>query len=187
MPAAHLHRVWRAALAASGDREVAEEVTTAVLCAAPRGAAGCDLVRDAVLAAARPRRRSRRCPRPSVRPSPEDLALARAEHGERVGGLSALAPELGQHPPRQPRRDPRLAAAGLEHGLDELVGRHVGMALAQRGARLEARQLGHVEVEQDDVGGAALGQGQRLAPVAGPGRRPRPARPRAAARRSPRA
>ena len=42
-----------------------------------------------------------------------------------------------------------------------------GMALAQRGACLEARQLGHVEVEQDDVGGAALGQGQGLAPVAG--------------------
>ena len=41
------------------------------------------------------------------------------------------------------------------------------MALAQRRARLEARQLGHVEVEQDDVRCAALGQGQRLAPVAG--------------------
>ena len=42
-----------------------------------------------------------------------------------------------------------------------------GMALAQRGARLEARQLGHVEVEQHDVGRAALGQRQRLAAVAG--------------------
>jgi hypothetical protein len=73
MPAAHLHRVWRAALAASGDREVAEEVTTAVLCAAPRGAAGCDLVRDAVLAAVR------RAPAPpfAAMPPPEREAVAR--------------------------------------------------------------------------------------------------------------
>ena len=42
-----------------------------------------------------------------------------------------------------------------------------GMALAQRRARLEASELGHVEIEQHDVRGAALGQGQRLAPVAG--------------------
>jgi hypothetical protein len=49
----HLDDVWRAALAASGDRDVAEEVATAVLCAAPPGAAAAELVRDAVLAAVR--------------------------------------------------------------------------------------------------------------------------------------
>jgi hypothetical protein len=49
----HLDEVWRAALAASGDRGVAEEVTTAVLRAAPPGAAAAELVRAAVLAAVR--------------------------------------------------------------------------------------------------------------------------------------
>jgi len=42
----------------------------------------------------------------------------------------------------------------------------VGVALAQRGARLQAGQLGHVEVEEDDVGRAALGERQGLAAVA---------------------
>jgi hypothetical protein len=75
MPLAHLDRVWRAALAASGDREVAEQVTTAVLRAAPRGALGPDLVRDAVLAAVR------RAPAPPfaamTAPEREAVALAR--------------------------------------------------------------------------------------------------------------
>jgi hypothetical protein len=75
MPLAHLDRIWRAALAASGDREVAEQVTTAVLRAAPRGAAGPDLVRDAVLAAVR------RAPAPPYAamdaPEREAVALAR--------------------------------------------------------------------------------------------------------------
>ena len=41
----HLDEVWRAALAASGEQDVAEELTTAVLCAAPPDAAAADLVR----------------------------------------------------------------------------------------------------------------------------------------------
>ena len=49
----HLDEVWRAALAASGDQDVAEAVTTAVLSAAPPQAAAADLVRQAVLAAVR--------------------------------------------------------------------------------------------------------------------------------------
>ena len=49
----HLDDVWRAALAASGDRAVAEEVTAAVLRAAPRDALQGELVRRAVLAAVR--------------------------------------------------------------------------------------------------------------------------------------
>jgi hypothetical protein len=49
----HLDAIWRAALAASGDHGVAEQVTTAVLRAAPRDAAEGDLVRRAVLAAVR--------------------------------------------------------------------------------------------------------------------------------------
>jgi DNA-directed RNA polymerase specialized sigma24 family protein len=49
----HLDEVWRAALAASGDRHVAEAVTTAVLYAAPPQATATDLVRRAVLAAVR--------------------------------------------------------------------------------------------------------------------------------------
>jgi hypothetical protein len=49
----HLDEVWRAALAASGDRHVAEAVTTAVLCAASPDATAADLVRQAVLAAVR--------------------------------------------------------------------------------------------------------------------------------------
>ena len=49
----HLDAVWRAALAASADHDVAEAVTTAVLRAAPRDAAQDELVRRAVLAAVR--------------------------------------------------------------------------------------------------------------------------------------
>src|SRR3954447_21841743 len=49
----HLDEVWRAALAASGDRHVAEAVTTAVLHAASPDATAAYLVRQAVLAAVR--------------------------------------------------------------------------------------------------------------------------------------
>src|SRR3954453_21429272 len=49
----HLDEVWRAALAASGDRHVAETVTTAVLYAASPDATAADLGRQAVLAAVR--------------------------------------------------------------------------------------------------------------------------------------
>src|SRR3954449_1976331 len=49
----HLEEVWRAALAAGGDRHVAETVTTAVLYAASPDATAADLVRQAVLAAVR--------------------------------------------------------------------------------------------------------------------------------------
>jgi hypothetical protein len=49
----HLDPVWRAALAASGDHAVAEDVTTAVLRAAPHDAPARELVNRAVLAAVR--------------------------------------------------------------------------------------------------------------------------------------
>src|SRR3954464_6831125 len=49
----HLEEVWRAALAASGDRDVAEAGTTGVLYAASPDATAADLVRQAVLAAVR--------------------------------------------------------------------------------------------------------------------------------------
>jgi DNA-directed RNA polymerase specialized sigma24 family protein len=49
----HLDEVWRAALAASGDRRVAETVRMAVLYAASPEATAGDLVRQAVLAAVR--------------------------------------------------------------------------------------------------------------------------------------
>jgi DNA-directed RNA polymerase specialized sigma24 family protein len=49
----HLEEVWRAALAASGDRAVAEDVTAAVLRGAPEDAPRGELVRGAVLAAVR--------------------------------------------------------------------------------------------------------------------------------------
>jgi len=49
----HLGALWRAALAASGDRRVAEAVTTAVLCAAGPEPTAAGLVRKAVLAAVR--------------------------------------------------------------------------------------------------------------------------------------
>jgi DNA-directed RNA polymerase specialized sigma24 family protein len=71
----HLDAVWRAALAASGDRVVAEEVTTAVLRSAPRDAAQAELVRRAVLGAVR------RSPAPAFasmgRAEREAVALAR--------------------------------------------------------------------------------------------------------------
>jgi hypothetical protein len=71
----HLDAVWRAALAASGDHDVAEDVTGAVLCAAPPGATEGELVRRAVLAAVR------RAPAPSFaamcRAEREAVALAR--------------------------------------------------------------------------------------------------------------
>ena len=63
----HLDAVWRAALAASADHDVAEEVTTAVLRAAPRDAGQGELVRRAVLAAVR------------RRPAPAIAGMARAE------------------------------------------------------------------------------------------------------------
>jgi hypothetical protein len=49
----HLDAVWRAALAASADHDVAEAVTTAVMRDAQRDAAQGELVRCAVLAAVR--------------------------------------------------------------------------------------------------------------------------------------
>ncbi|HEX5899263.1 MAG: sigma factor-like helix-turn-helix DNA-binding protein [Solirubrobacteraceae bacterium] len=71
----HLDSVWRAALAASGDHDVAEAVTTAVLGAARRDAAEDELVRRAVLAAVR------RAPAPAFARMPraerEAVALAR--------------------------------------------------------------------------------------------------------------
>ena len=71
----HLDAVWRGALAASGDHDVAAEVTTAVLRAAPRDAAAAELVRRAVLAAVR------RAPAPAFasmgRAEREAVALAR--------------------------------------------------------------------------------------------------------------
>jgi hypothetical protein len=103
MPLAHLDRVWRAALAASGDRAVAEEVTTAVLRAAPRDAAGSDLVRDAVLAAVR------RSPAPPFAaldaPEREAVALARIA-GCPIGDVAA-ALGIGDGAAR------RLLTAGL--------------------------------------------------------------------------
>ena len=71
----HLDAVWRAALAASGDHAVAEDVTAAVLRAAPPDAAEGELVRRAVLAAVR------RAPAPAFArmggAEPEAVALAR--------------------------------------------------------------------------------------------------------------
>ena len=98
-----LDAVWRAALAASGDQRVAEQVTTAVLLAAPRGAAASDLVRDAVLAAVR------RAPAPSFAAMDarerEAVALARIA-GCPVGDV-AVALGIGNGAAR------RLLTAGL--------------------------------------------------------------------------
>jgi DNA-directed RNA polymerase specialized sigma24 family protein len=63
----HLDAVWRAALAASADHDVAEQVTTAVLRAAPRDAAQRELVSRAVLTAVR------------RRPAPAFASMGRAE------------------------------------------------------------------------------------------------------------
>jgi DNA-directed RNA polymerase specialized sigma24 family protein len=71
----HVDAVWRAALAASGDRGVAEEVTTAILTSAARDAPHAELVRRAVLLAIR------RAPAPAFAAMPdqqrEAVALAR--------------------------------------------------------------------------------------------------------------
>jgi hypothetical protein len=99
----HLDAVWRAALAASGDQRVAEQVTTAVLRAAPRGAAASDLIRDAVLAAVR------RAPAPPFAamdaPEREAVALARIA-GCPVGDV-AVALGIGNGAAR------RLLTAGV--------------------------------------------------------------------------
>jgi DNA-directed RNA polymerase specialized sigma24 family protein len=82
----HLDAVWRAALAASADHDVAEEVTTAVLRTARRDAAQDELVRQAVLAAVR------RAPAPAFarmgRAEREAVALARIA-GCPVGEVAA--------------------------------------------------------------------------------------------------
>jgi DNA-directed RNA polymerase specialized sigma24 family protein len=99
----HLDAVWRAALAASADHVVAEEVTTAVLRAAPRDAAQAELVRRAVLLAVR------RSPAPAFarmgRPERDAVALARIA-GCRVGEV-AVALGIGDGAAR------RLLTAGL--------------------------------------------------------------------------
>jgi hypothetical protein len=99
----HLDAVWRAALAASGDRVVAEEVTTAVLRAAECDAAEDELVRRAVLAAVR------RAPAPAFarmrRAEREAVALARIA-GCPVGEVAA-ALGIGDGAAR------RLLTAGL--------------------------------------------------------------------------
>ena len=100
----HLDAVWRAALAASGDHDVAEEVTTAVLRAAPRDAGADELVRRAVLAAVRraPAPAFARDGRaPSARPS-----RWRASRGCPVGEVAA-ALGIGDGAAR------RLLTAGL--------------------------------------------------------------------------
>jgi hypothetical protein len=76
----HLDEVWRAALAATGDQAVAEEVTTAVLCAAAPARRPPSSCATRVLAAVRrlPRRRSRRWTRPSATRSRGDARLAAA-------------------------------------------------------------------------------------------------------------
>jgi DNA-directed RNA polymerase specialized sigma24 family protein len=82
----HLDEVWRAALAASGDEDVAEAVTTAVLSGAPPGATAAELVRQAVLAAVR------RAPAPAFAPmrgaERDAVALARIA-GCPVGEVAA--------------------------------------------------------------------------------------------------
>jgi DNA-directed RNA polymerase specialized sigma24 family protein len=82
----HLDAIWRAALAASADHDVAEAVTAAVLRAAPRDAAQGELVARAVLAAVRRR------PAPAFegmgRSEREAVALARIA-GCPVGEVAA--------------------------------------------------------------------------------------------------
>jgi hypothetical protein len=99
----HLDPVWRAALAASGDRDVAEEVTTAVLRAAPRDAAAGDLVRRAVLAAVR------RAPAPAyaAMEGAEREAVALARIADCPVGEVAAALGVGDGAAR------RLLTAGL--------------------------------------------------------------------------
>src|SRR3954451_20795292 len=99
----HLDEVWRAALAARGDRHVAEAVTTAVLYAASPDATAADLVRQAVLAAVR------QAPAPPFAAmggaQREAVALARIA-GCPVGEV-AVALGVGDGPAR------RLLTAGL--------------------------------------------------------------------------
>jgi DNA-directed RNA polymerase specialized sigma24 family protein len=99
----HLDGVWRAALAASGDHAVAEEVTAAVLRVAPRDAIEGELVRRAVLAAVR------RAPAPAFaglgEAEREAVALARIA-GCPVGEVAA-ALGIGDGAAR------RLLTAGL--------------------------------------------------------------------------
>jgi hypothetical protein len=99
----HLDDVWRAALAASGDSDVAEEVTIAVLRAAPRDATTTELVRRAVLTAVR------RAPAPALAAMDagerEAVALARIA-GCPIGDVAATL-DIGDGAAR------RLLTAGL--------------------------------------------------------------------------
>jgi DNA-directed RNA polymerase specialized sigma24 family protein len=122
----HLDAVWRAALAASADHAVAEEVTTAVLRAAPRDAAQGELVRRAVLAAVR------RAPAPALarmgRAEREAVALARLA-GCPVGDVAAalgigdgaarrlLTAGLRSMPHRRPASAPRTLPPALGCGI----------------------------------------------------------------------
>ena len=120
-----LDAVWRAALAASGDHDVAEAVTTAVLRAAPDVAEG-ELVRRAVLGAVR------LAPAPAFagmgRAEREAVALARLA-GCSVGDVAAalgigdgaarrlltagLRSMLHPRPASAPRRLPPVLGCGI--------------------------------------------------------------------------
>ena len=122
----HLDEVWRAAIAASGDRDVAEEVTTAVLRSAPHDAARRELVRRAVLAAVR------RAPAPAFArmggAEREAVALARIA-GCPIGEVAAalgiadgaarrlltagLRSMLPRRPATVPRRLPPVLGCGI--------------------------------------------------------------------------
>jgi hypothetical protein len=122
----HLDAVWRAALAASGDHGVAEDVTAAVLRGAPAEAAERELVRRAVLAAVR------RAPAPAFagmgRAEREAVALARIA-GCPVGDVAAalgiadgaarrlltagLRSMLPRRPASVPRRLPPVLGCGI--------------------------------------------------------------------------
>jgi DNA-directed RNA polymerase specialized sigma24 family protein len=121
----HLDAVWRAALAASGDHAVAEDVTAAVLTEADRDARSGRLVRGAVLAAVR------RAPAPAfaaMAPTErEAVALARiagcrvdevaAELGIDDGAARRLLTEglrstLRRHQANAPRRLPPALGCG---------------------------------------------------------------------------
>src|SRR3954467_5343006 len=98
-----LDEVWRAALAASGDRHLAEPVPPAVLSAASPDATAADLVRQAVLAAVR---QAPAAPFAAMGDAQrEAVALARIA-AWRVGGV-APALGVGAGPAR------RLLGAGL--------------------------------------------------------------------------